>query len=186
MLNVLRFGISVWIVGVFACRCQFSLRRKAPYSKRWRACPASSNFANHLGLRRLPAEPKPWRRLELRGDGAFAWHERLRIASRLSPNAGSRCACPRTPRRARTSPAPSNIAKRPDCGAFTAAFPRSAAVLKTSRSISAHRSRFKFSKPFPPFPRCDWSCGHSRAPAESAGMGERPHRKRAVRCYLTA
>ena len=32
-----------------------------------------------------------------------------------SPKAVSRCACPRTPKRARTSQAPSNIAKRLDC-----------------------------------------------------------------------
>ncbi len=50
-----------------------------PHSKRWRAGPASSNLANHLGLRRPPAEPKPWRRLEHRGNGAFTWHERFRI-----------------------------------------------------------------------------------------------------------
>ena len=112
---------------------------------------------------------------EHRGDGAFPWHERLRNASRLT-QARSRCACSRTPRRARTSPAPSNPAQRLDCGAFTAAFPRSAAVLKTSRSTSACRSflsswwgerpREPACQEPRPTTRCDWSCGHSHAPAD--------------------
>ena len=86
-----------------------TVRRRVDYSKRWRACPASSNLAQRLDFR-------------------------LRQTS----------------------------ARR--VGAFPAAFPRSAAVSKTSRSTFAHQSRLQFSNHFPPSPRCDWSSGHSRRP----------------------
>ncbi len=118
---------------------------KPSHSKRWRAGPASSNIANHLGLRRQSIAATA---LSPGTNGCALIH--------ASHKAVSRCACPRTPRRALTSQASSNLAQRLDfrlrqttarrVGAFTAAFPRSAAVLQTSRSTSANmRRRF-----FPP------------------------------------
>ena len=136
---------------------------KPPHSKRWRADPASSNFANHLGLRRQPAELKLWRRSEHRGDGAFAWHERLRIDSRLTQSGVALRLPPHSMMRLQL---PSAIKLREASGLRRVhrRFFRSAAVSQTSRSTSADTSRRFFHTSLTGM-RCDWSCGHSRAPA---------------------